>query len=65
MAAMLPVPLYLRIGNGGETQIGEVFVSVDGHGTATMTLTDVAAALRTTADEMDTRMQEDTPDAPA
>ncbi|WP_028814434.1 hypothetical protein [Streptomyces flavidovirens] len=65
MAATLPIPVYLRVGNGSETQIGEVVVSVDSTGMATLTLTDIAAALRATANEMDARMQEDTPDAPA
>jgi hypothetical protein len=65
MAATLPIPVYLRIGNGTESQIGEVVVSVERDGTATLTLTDIATALRATADEMDARMQEDTPDAPA
>lgn len=65
MAATLPIPLYLRVGNGTETQIGEVIVSVESDGTATLTITDIAAAPRETADEMERSGQEDTADAPA
>ncbi|MFF8290435.1 hypothetical protein ACF068_14570 [Streptomyces sp. NPDC016309] len=65
MAATLGIPVYLRVGNGAETQIGEVVVSVERDGTATLTLTDIASALRATANEMDARMQEAKPDASA
>ena len=65
MAATLPIPLYLRVGNGSETQIGEVIVSVEQDGTATLTMTDIATALRETADELERSGQEDTSDAPA
>jgi uncharacterized protein (UPF0254 family) len=65
MAATLPIPLYLRVGSGTEVQIGEALVAVDSDGTATLTVSDIAAGLREAADAVERAGQEDTPDAPA
>lgn len=63
-AATLAIPLYLVIGSGSGTEIGSVTVAVRADGTAELTITDIAAALRETADEME-QSAEEVSDAPA
>ncbi|MFH9013976.1 hypothetical protein ACH4C6_21675 [Streptomyces sp. NPDC017943] len=65
MAATLSIPLYLRVGNGTDVQIGEALVAVDSDGKATLTVSDIADGLRQAADALERAGQEDAPDAPA
>lgn len=65
MSGTYAIPIYMRIGNGTETEVGQVVLGIDGDGTVTMTVSDIAAALRTTADAMEAPEQEDDTDAPA
>ncbi|MFC9847784.1 hypothetical protein ACFWFF_01540 [Streptomyces sp. NPDC060223] len=59
------IPIYLRIGSGTETEVGQVVLAIEGDGTVTMTASDIAAALRATADTMEATEQEVTEDASA
>jgi hypothetical protein len=65
MAATLSIPLYLRVGDGTEAQIGEVVVAIDSRGIATLTVSNIAAGLREAADAVEQAAEEDASDAPA
>jgi uncharacterized protein (UPF0254 family) len=58
MAGTLAIPIYLRIGNGTEAEVGQVVLEVHGDGTVTMTTSDIAAALRATADAIEASAKE-------
>ncbi|MFE7273032.1 hypothetical protein [Streptomyces sp. NPDC057623] len=58
MPGTFDIPIYLRIGNGTETEVGQVVLNIDGDGTVTMTTSDIAAALRATADAMEASAKE-------
>jgi hypothetical protein len=53
MAATMSIPVYLTIGNGSATEIGQIELAAEADGTFTLTSLDVAAALRETADAME------------
>ncbi|MBP5883166.1 hypothetical protein QBA57_28625 [Streptomyces scabiei] len=58
MPGTFAIPIYLRIGSGTETEVGQVVLDIDGDGTVTMTTSDIAAALRATADAMEASAKE-------
>ncbi|QFQ97450.1 hypothetical protein F9278_15900 [Streptomyces phaeolivaceus] len=58
MPGTLAIPIYLRIGNGTETEVGQVVLDLEGDGTVTMTTTDIAEALRATADAIEASAKE-------
>lgn len=58
MPSTFDIPIYLRIGSGTETEVGQVVLDIDGDGTVTMTTSDIVAALRATADAMEASAKE-------
>lgn len=58
MPGTFDIPIYLRIGSGTETEVGQVVLDIDGDGTVTMTTSDIAAALRAAADAMEASAKE-------
>ncbi len=63
MAAAISVPIYMRVGGGAELQVGDVEVPVSGDGTMTLRRTQLAAALRSAADNLDAPAADDVPAA--
>lgn len=61
MAHAISAPVYLRIGGGAELQIGDIQVPVDGNGSIQMRRAELAAALRSAADNLDTPPPSDVP----
>jgi hypothetical protein len=53
MPAECTIPIYMRIGNGTETEIGQVVLEVEQNGTVTLTTSDIAAGLRSAADAIE------------
>ncbi|MDX2552612.1 hypothetical protein ACKI1J_43130 [Streptomyces scabiei] len=61
MAAAISVPIYMRVGGGAELEVGDVEVPVSGDGTMTLRRTQLAAALRSAADHLESRPVDDVP----
>jgi hypothetical protein len=58
VAATASIPVYLSVGNGSAVEIGQIKLSLDGKGRATLTTFDIAAALREAADELEKAARE-------
>lgn len=63
--ANMRLPVYMRVGGGGEHEVGEILLPVDGDGTATLTTTDIADALPAAADAVEKLPEQEVTDAPA
>jgi hypothetical protein len=63
MAATLSIPVYLSIGSGSAMEIGQIELSAGPDGKVTLTVLDIAAALRETADAMEAAAREEVGDA--
>lgn len=61
MAHAISAPVYMRIGGGAEIQVGDIQVPVDGNGSIRMRRSELAAALRSAADNLDTPPPPDVP----
>jgi hypothetical protein len=59
MAATLSIPVYLSIGSGSAMEIGQIKLSAEPDGRVTMTILDIAAALRETAASMEAAATEE------
>lgn len=59
MAATLSIPVYLSIGSGSAMEIGQIKLSAEPDGKITLTILDIAAALRETADSMEAAAKEE------
>jgi hypothetical protein len=59
MPAKVTLPVYMRLGGGAEIQVGDVDLPVWGDGTLTLRRTELAAALRSAADHLDTPALDD------
>lgn len=57
------IPIYMRLGGGAEIEVGDVELPVSGDGTLTMRRSQLAAALRSAADNLDNPALDETPGA--
>lgn len=62
MPATVSLPVFVRVGDGNEHQIGQVEIGVSGGG---VTRHDIAEFLRAAAEAYEHPEQEDSTDAPA
>ncbi|MFJ9128932.1 hypothetical protein ACIRJS_33005 [Streptomyces sp. NPDC102340] len=58
MAATASIPVYLTLGTGSATEIGQIELEASADGTFTLTAFDIVAALRETADAMESAARE-------
>lgn len=58
MAATASIPVFLTLGTGSATEIGQIELEADASGTFTLTAFDIVAALRETADAMESAARE-------
>ncbi|MDT9688186.1 hypothetical protein Q5762_07420 [Streptomyces sp. P9(2023)] len=59
MAALVNMPVYMRLGGSAEVEVGRIEIPVSGDGTIDFDRAQFAAMLRSAADAYETPEQED------